>query len=259
MPDSPVPSPAARLLVVVNDPESGPGHLAGWLVAAGVEFDVRFGAHGTLPAVDELDAYDGMIALGGGFMPDDTARAPWLAREAGLVARCLADGIPLLGICLGCQLLAQVAGGTVAAATGAPEKGSTPITMTEAAAGDTLFRGLPRTTRFIESHVDRITALPQDAVVLAGSAVLDYQAFRIGEAAWGVQFHPEHEGPDAMERWNAEALAALGFDKDELIARARVEQPATEAAARTLVLAFVAVAEARARARQGTEGAQSEP
>lgn len=233
-----------RLLIVVNDIESGPGRLIGLLLARGIEFDVRIGANDTLPQIAGLAGYHGMIMLGGGLMPDDYQRAPWLRGETALVRHALHTELPTLGICLGGQLLAHVGGGTVAAATGAPEKGATDIVRTADAAADPVFAGLPATSPFIESHVDRITALPPEATLLASSEKCENQAFRLGRAAWGLQFHPE-AGAVNVTRWDAERLRGLGFDKDELVAAAQQAESASEAAAGLLVNAFLDVVTGR--------------
>ena len=226
-----------RVLLIVNDIESGPRRLTQWLIDEHLDIDVRVGAAGTIPEPEALGDYDGLIMLGGGYMPDDTSGAPWLAREAELVSRALGTGMPQLGICLGGQLIAHVGGGAVEASSGAPEKGSTPITLTKAAAADPLFGGLRTETAFIESHVDRITRLPEDAVLLARSEACELQAFRLGEAAWGLQFHPE-AGPENVRSWDAGELAALGFDKEELIVAAEAAQPSTEVDARAMIAGF---------------------
>lgn len=229
-----------RVLLIVNDIESGPRRLTQWLIDEHLDIDVRVGAAGSVPEPAALADYDGMIMLGGGYMPDDTAGAPWLGPEADLVRHALDRGMPQLGICLGGQLLAHVGGGAVAAESGAPEKGSTPIILTAEAAADPLFGGLRTSTAFIESHVDRITALPPGAVLLARSELCEIQAFRLGERAWGLQFHPE-AGPENVRSWDAAKLAALGFDKDALIAGAEAAQPGTEVDARAMIAGFAAL------------------
>jgi GMP synthase (glutamine-hydrolysing) len=161
-----------RLLVIVNDIESQPGLLTRWMISENVEFDLRIGGVSPLPAPSELDAYDGLIMLGGGYMPDETDRAPWLADEAALVRRALATDLPQFGICLGGQLIAHVIGGDVRAQTGAPEKGYTRIDTTAEAAADPVFSAIRPRTSFVESHVDRIVALPEEATLLATSADL---------------------------------------------------------------------------------------
>src|SRR5262245_29233995 len=125
-----------RVVVVQNDERSGPGRLLGWLAEEGIDAVLIPGAQ--LPDHPSADvhpsaarppvarsrtrmelpdgrtgAVDGLVLLGGGLLPDDDARAPFLARERALVRDAMEADLPVLGICLGAQLLAHVAGGTV--------------------------------------------------------------------------------------------------------------------------------------------------
>ncbi|MFC8539124.1 type 1 glutamine amidotransferase [Streptomyces sp. NPDC057249] len=225
-------------LVVQNTARGGPGRVGAWLGAAGLGLRVlRPYAGEELPSV--LGGRP-LLVLGGGFLPDDDARAPWLAATRRLVGQALADGTPMLGICLGGQLLAQVAGGTVRAAHGKPEYGSTRIRLRPEALDDPLFSALGGTVPAIERHVDAITRLPADAVWLASSDDCPYQAFRVGSRAWGVQFHPEAEARD-ISAWDRERLAAQGVDRDRLHARAMADEPAAVAAWSVFTGRFAAV------------------
>lgn len=203
----------SQLLVVQNRPGGGPGRLGGWLAADGLSLDVVPAYDGA--ALPRRLRHRGILVLGGGYLPDDDARAPWLARTRALVAEALERGAPVFGICLGGQLLAQVAGGTVRGRHGEPEFGSTPLTLRPEAADDALFAGLPRRVTAVEHHVDAVTALPPGAVWLARSERCPYQAFRVGDRAWGVQFHPE-AGVDEVRTWDPERLRARGLDAAEL-------------------------------------------
>ena len=245
-------TPTPRALIIVNDIESGPRRIIQWLIDEKIDFDVRIGENRTLPAADALGAYDGLILLGGGYMPDDYQGAPWLEAEADLARTALEDTLPTLGICLGGQLLAQVGGGEVRAAHGTPEKGSTPINLNRDAGQDPIFADVSPNARFIESHIDQITELPAAAVLLASSDGVTNQAFRLGENAWGLQFHPE-AGAENVEKWDPEKLAGLGFDKDTLVAEARAAQPQADADGRALLHGFAARIRQRAQARTSTD------
>lgn len=233
----------ARALVVQNSPRSGLRRFADWWAADGLELEVRHGADG-LPAT--LLGYDALVLLGGGFLPSDDARAPWLPGERALAREALASGLPTLGICLGGQLLAEVAGGEVRGKHGAPERGSTAIELTDACTGDALLRGLPRRIPMIENHEDSITALPAGATLLASSADHPNQAFRLGETAWGLQFHPEVAAPD-LAAWSPQALAADGLDLAAVRAAASAAEPAASSAARTIAANFATLARSPAR------------
>ena len=225
----------SRVLVVVNDEQSGPRRFEPWLDELGVHVTIVSGDQAPATASD----FDGIILLGGGFMPDDDERAPWLPTERALTTNALESGTPLLGICLGAQLLAQVAGGVVKASFGAPERGSTTIRLLPASAEDRIFAGLPATIPMIEHHRDRITELPPAAVHLASSDACPIQAFRVGPAAWGVQFHPEQLAA-RLETWDPAALAREGFNVEELVETATANEPAAQKAAWHLLSAWVA-------------------
>jgi GMP synthase-like glutamine amidotransferase len=187
------------------------------------------------PATPE--GFDGVVLLGGGFLPDDDERAPWLPVEWELTRRAVAGGVPLLGICLGAQVLAAVAGGTVRGSHGRPERGSCPVSLRREAGTDPLFAGLSGKLRFIQNHRDQITELPPGVVHLAESEACPVQAFRVGERAWGVQFHPE-AGADRLDRWDEAALADAGLDLRALRAEAEQAEPRSARNAKRLAANF---------------------
>ncbi|GHE94518.1 aminotransferase [Streptomyces fumanus] len=217
------PGTPAQLLVVQHTPGGGPGRFGDWLAADGIGLDVVRAYDGQ--ALPRRLGHAGVLVLGGGYLPDDDASAPWLAPTRALVAEALDRAVPVLGICLGGQLLAHVAGGTVRGRYGRPEVGSTPLTLRAEAASDPLLRGLPRRVTAVEHHVDAVTALPPGAVWLAESEHCPYQAFRVGDAAWGVQFHPEADAA-RVRSWDPGQLRARGLDPEELVRAAERDEPA---------------------------------
>jgi len=224
-----------RVLIVVNADGSGPRRLLSWLDAAGVRADVRHGAHG-LP--ENLESYDGLVMLGGGMMPDDIEKGPWLPDERRLASEAIERDLPTLGICLGGQLLAQIAGGEVRESYGVKERGSTVITTTSDGRDDAVMSGLGSATPLIENHQDQITVLPPDAVLLASSEGVAIQAFRIGAHVRGVQFHPEVSADDLL--WWSEPTDPAPGDRPvaDLVAEAlRVDEQNT-AACQALVRGF---------------------
>ncbi|HEY6737987.1 MAG TPA: type 1 glutamine amidotransferase [Actinopolymorphaceae bacterium] len=231
------------VLAVQHSSSGGPGRVGDWLAASGITVEVIAPYDGQ-PVPDRLE-HDALLVLGGGYLPDDDGRAPWLAPTRSLVSQALDRSIPMLGICLGGQMLAHVAGGVVEGDVGAPETGSTPITIRAAAEGDPLFHSLPRVVPAIEHHVDAVTRLPSDAVWLAETERCPYQAFRVGDRAWGVQFHPE-VAPERLRRWDSERLRAQGLDPETLYATAVADDAQAAPAWHTVIDRFAAVVAATA-------------
>ncbi|MEE4543313.1 type 1 glutamine amidotransferase [Streptomyces sp. V4-01] len=236
---------AATALVVQNTPGGGPGRWAGWLREAGLALDV-VAAYEDPAALPERLTHQALLVLGGGYLPDEDARAPWLARTRDLTRQALDAGVPVFGICLGGQLLAHVAGGEVRGRYGRPEFGSTPLRLRAEAADDPLFGGLPEAPRAMENHVDAIVRLPPGARWLAESERCPHQAFRVdGAPAWGVQFHPE-AAADRIQRWDAERLAGYGEDRAVLHRAALADEAASVPTWRRLAHAFALQATSRA-------------
>ena len=184
--------------------------------------DPRFGD--TLPAPD---AIAGAIVTGSHAMVSH--REPWSEQTAQWLARLVAHGTPLLGICFGHQLLAHAMGGEAGDHPGGIEIGTVDIALTEAARGDALMRDLPPRFDAHAAHKQSALRLPDGAVLLATSAHESHQAFRLGERAWGLQFHPEFDAAtmrgyvDSM----ADELGAQGVDVASL--RDRVKATAIAA------------------------------
>ncbi|MER7250083.1 type 1 glutamine amidotransferase [Kribbella sp. NPDC000426] len=205
------------VLMIENDEGSGPGKLLGWLEDRGIT-PVVVRAWDGEPVPTTVDGHAGLIMLGGGMLPDEDERSPWLPAERALL-RDSHGRVPVLGICLGGQLLAHTFGGEVKGKYGLPEKGVTSLTVLPAAADDPLVGELPSTVWAVESHQDQITRLPADAVLLMSSERCPNQMLRVGDRSWGVQFHPE-VAADRVRRWNPERLRSMGFDPDAVVADA---------------------------------------
>jgi GMP synthase (glutamine-hydrolysing) len=154
-----------------------------------------------LPAADEIS---GAIVTGSHAMVSH--RDPWSETTGRWLAQIVAHGTPVLGICFGHQLLADALGGEAGDHPAGMEIGTVEVELLPEAAGDLLAGALP--PRFDAHVVHRQSALrlPAGAVRLAGNDFEPAQAFRIGDNAWGVQFHPEFD--DDIMRDYVEHLAA---------------------------------------------------
>lgn len=227
-----------RVLVVQNTAAGGPDRLGRWLARDGLALDV-VAAHAGQP-LPEHPQHDALVVLGGAFLPGDDARAPWLPAARRLTRDALERALPVLGVCLGGQMLAQVAGGEVRGAHGLPECGSTELTLRPEAAGDPLLHGLPSRVTAVEHHVDQITVLPPGAVWLAASERCPHQAFRLGPRAWGLQFHPEVAAGRILS-WDPARLAAQGYDRAALHAAAVRDEPASQAVWREVARRFASI------------------
>jgi GMP synthase-like glutamine amidotransferase len=225
---------APTVMVVINSDGSGPRRLGEWLEDEGLQVRVEHGSRG-LP--ERLDGVDGLIMLGGGLMPDDDEAAPWLPSERGLAAQAIDEDLPTLGIFLGGQLLAHVAGGSVAAKTGPVERGATMITPSSEGGEDPVISALGQGAPMIENHEDMITSIPPQAVLLASSEAITNQAFRLGRNVRGVQFHPE-TGAEHLAKWDDAAMREQGIDLAHLIDEAQEADAANTEAARGMVRAF---------------------
>jgi GMP synthase (glutamine-hydrolysing) len=187
-------------------------------------------------AMPRLDGYDGLLVLGGAMNLDQACAHPHLATELACIETALTRGLPVLGICLGAQLLAHVLGAAVRPLP-RPEIGWYRIDTTTAGRADAVLAPLGLGAPVFQWH-SRGFALPTGAAQLARSADCEQQAFRYGERAYGLQFHLE-ACPGLIARW----LATPGY-RAELLASNLAHGPSDiEAATRRLVRAQQARAE----------------
>jgi GMP synthase (glutamine-hydrolysing) len=136
-----------------------------------------------------LDGFVGVLVLGGYMGVHDTPRFPHLLEVKRFMGESLATQTPLLGICLGGQLLAEVLGGKVTAKC-CGERGLHRVDLTPEGPTDSLFRGVSMSFAAFQWHEDSFD-LPPGGIHLAASTACPCQAFRFGSRAYGLQFHPE--------------------------------------------------------------------
>ena len=172
------------------------------------------------PPPRDLRGVGGLIVLGGPMAIYEAERHPFLATESALVERALTAGRPVLGICLGAQLIASVLGARVYAGE-RREVGWAGVTLTADGQDDPLFAGVGSPIMVFHLHGDTYE-LPPDAHNLASSALYEQQAFRWGDLVYGFQFHLEFTetivGRLVAEEDSRAYIAQAGVDPQRLIA-----------------------------------------
>jgi GMP synthase (glutamine-hydrolysing) len=195
----------------------GPGLVAQALGSRDVDVAVTRADRGE-PVPEHLDAAVGLLVMGGPMGVYEVDRYPYLASEQRLIESALRADVPVLGICLGSQLLAATLGANVAPGA-RKEIGWFDVTRREASADDALLGTTPLAFRALHWHGD-VFDLPAGAVSLARSELTAHQAFRHGERAHGFLFHLEagHAQVVAMAKEFADELRDAGVDGAALVA-----------------------------------------
>lgn len=178
-----------RILVVQPSNLNPPEKLGRWMTAAGAELDVLAPSRQRLP--DSPAEHHALVVLGGEMDPTDDARHPWLSDLRSLLSSAVSGGTPVLAVGLGAQLLAMATGGQVRAGRKGPEVGPLLVAKRDSAADDPLFGPVPLTPDVMQLHGSEVTTLPPTAQLLASSPRSENQLFRVGEWAYGMQFHIE--------------------------------------------------------------------
>lgn len=192
----------------------GPGTFATALINRGVALERYLVPKDGLPK----DAGDLLIVMGGPMSVNDSD--PWIVEETAFIRSVLLSGTPVIGVCLGSQLMAKALGATVRPGK-ALEIGMTTVRLTAEAKQDPVFTTLPDSFDVFEWHGE-IFDLPPGCVPLADSAIAPLQAFRYGARAYGLLFHLEMEqaGIDTLCRECASDLAKAQLTAPEVNAAA---------------------------------------
>jgi GMP synthase (glutamine-hydrolysing) len=231
-----------RVLAVIHHRNAAAGVFADPALAAGHEL-VEWLPHEEPPPAP--DGFGAAMVFGGEMNVDQEDAHPWLRSEKRLLRELLQRGTPLVGVCLGSQLVAEAAGGLVRRAA-TPEIGWHEIELTPEGAADPLLSALPeRFESFQYHHYEWL--LPPGAVTLARSE-LALQAFRLGERpVWGLQFHPEVTEADLgswLDDWRNDAGAvATGLDPEAIRAESAGKIGAWNDTGRALSERFLALAQ----------------
>jgi GMP synthase-like glutamine amidotransferase len=223
-----------RVLAIVHQDDAGPGVFADAVQAAGHELAVwrpdRGEAH--------PEAFDAVMVFGGAMNTGDPL--PWLAPEKEFLRAVVERGTPALGVCLGSQLLAEAAGGSVRRAR-MPEIGWVEVAVE--AGDDPLLAGLPERLTAFGWH--SFEAVPPDQGVALASSETSLQAFRLnGTPQWGIQFHAEVSPADMrhwIENFHTDPDAA-GLDAAALLAESEPRLEEWNELGRALCSRFLAAA-----------------
>ncbi|PLX81611.1 MAG: GMP synthase [Desulfuromonas sp.] len=218
----------SRLTIIQPDARVTLGRFSAWLDQAEVAYRICLAAEEPLPKPEDCD---GVIVLGGHMGVGDADSYPYLLPLQEFMRGMVANEQPLLGICLGGQLLAAALGGTVLSRQRG-ERGVTSIMKTAAGQDDPLLQDLPQPFLSYQWHNDSFD-LPEDAELLAATTACPGQAFRVGPSAYGLQFHPE-VNETLVQEWTDRAGAGPGY-----LAEFQRQQAPFEAASHTLLDNFL--------------------
>jgi GMP synthase-like glutamine amidotransferase len=226
------------VVCVRNDRDDTLGITAAVLGEAGVPF-MRLDAFDADVIWPDLEEIGGLIVFGGEMNVDETDRHPHLLTQRALMRRAVDAGLPVLGICLGAQMLARAFDAPVYRAP-VREFGFKPVRITDLGQRDALLGAFQSGDRVFQWHEDTFD-LPAGADLLVAGDDVPTQAFRVGGNAWGAQFHLEADAA-GLEAWLrvAEPTLARVWKRtaDEVRDELRVYLPAQQQRSRVLLHAF---------------------
>lgn len=202
------------ILVLQNDPLSPLGVLEPVFREQGIALDIRYPMEDADSVPENVSGFAGIVVLGGAMSALDDTAYPGISGIIALLRCGHWKNVPILGICLGGQILARAFGGVVHR-DACTEVGVTRLEPTPDCEDDPLLSGIEPLAA-MEMHFDRFD-VPPGSVELVSSPDCPHQAFRIGSAVWGLQFHPEVT-PTIVGGW-IEHLDGIGGDDNRAHAR----------------------------------------
>ena len=214
-----LPSLMPILLLQHHDIET-PGRLGDSLRNLGHRLDIRRpdrDGRDALPT--DMRSFDGLIVMGGPQNADahGLSESPWLQGECDLIGAAHAAELPVIGVCLGAQLIAHALGGKVEAMK-SPEAGFAPVRITTAGQVDAIMAGIAWESPQFQVHGRQITELPAGATLLASSDACENQAFKVGLRTYGFQYHFECDRAmvDAFHAQCSDLFDRAGVTRDGL-------------------------------------------
>ena len=180
------------------------------------------------PVPESLDDYDGLIIMGGPQSVYEEDRFPYLRDEKRLARQAIDNNIPLIGVCLGSQIIADVLGSEVLP-SGGVEIGWKPVTRSREAAADPVLSALPDAFTPLHWHGD-VYDLPDGAILIGSSEMTPCQGFIYGETTYALLFHLEMTEPQIMDmaRLFPEDIHRGGLDPSELLSETAARAAALE-------------------------------
>jgi GMP synthase (glutamine-hydrolysing) len=210
-----------KIIILIHTASETAGSLGEYLKEIGVDAQIiRLDKGDRIPP---LGAFDAVISMGGTMNVYEEDKFPFLKDETEFLKEAIYKDTPIVGVCLGGQMIAKAAGATVVKSP-TKEVGWYPVALTAKGRRDLLFDGLPESLEVFQYHEDMFN-LPEGAELLAKSEGCPHQAFRLRNA-FALQFHVEVT-PDMLKEWfsNSEGLKTMleGYDQraSSLVPRAR--------------------------------------
>jgi len=241
-----------RVLGIVHHTDTGAGVFADPVAERGHTLDTWLISSEPEPPAP-VERYEAVLVFGGAMHVDQEDRHGWLHDERLLLQRLLAAETPLLGVCLGGQLIAKALHAHVRRMS-SPEIGWPLVELTAEAGSDPLFGGLPERFPTFQWHLYSFE-LPEGAVALARNERC-LQAFRAGARAWGIQFHAEVTCESVLHWLGSHDPEEDGrLDVPRLTAETEEQIGEWNAFGRELCDRFLTVAEAELPAREAGRGA----